>query len=254
MPAPQVEEVSDSDPDVPDPDEDDIEDLIESDVLVRRRDQPLPPPATAARTTPTAPQGERLDPSAFRNFQCLYPIYFDATRSRRKGRRVSRSKAVENPLARTMADACSRLGLKTVLEMNKTHPKDWSNPGRVRIELSASPSIRNKHQLYVLVASHLAANPTTEASPGLMMNRQLGFDGLGRGGEAADGSSPYPRPAVPRGVKMGELLPWISPALTGGGVSENLFGDMMREMQQQQQPQVGDDEPGRRRKGKARMS
>ena len=42
---------------------------------------------------------------------------------------------------------------------------------------------------------------------------------------------PYPRPAVPRGWKMGELLPYMSAAMTGGGVSENLFKDMMKEMQ-----------------------
>lgn len=42
---------------------------------------------------------------------------------------------------------------------------------------------------------------------------------------------PYPKPAVPRGWKMGEYLPYLSPAMTGGGVSENLFKDMMKEMQ-----------------------
>ncbi|CAI0653648.1 unnamed protein product, partial [Colletotrichum noveboracense] len=42
---------------------------------------------------------------------------------------------------------------------------------------------------------------------------------------------PWPKPAVPRGWKMGDLLPYFSPAMTGGGVSENLFKDMMKEMQ-----------------------
>ena len=30
---------------------------------------------------------------------------------------------------------------------------------------------------------------------------------------------------------MGELLPYYSPAMTGGGVSENFLKDMMKEMQ-----------------------
>ncbi|KAK2020801.1 hypothetical protein LX32DRAFT_647048 [Colletotrichum zoysiae] len=85
------------------------------------------------------------------------------------------------------------------------------------------PDIKNKHHLFVLVARHLQANPTTEQSAALRARVQ--------GAPAPDPSKPWPRPAVPRGWKMGELLPYISPAMTGGGVSENLFKDMMKEMQ-----------------------
>jgi signal recognition particle subunit SRP19 len=46
-----------------------------------------------------------------------------------------------------------------------------------------------------------------------------------------DTSKPYPTPAIPLGWKMGNLLPYYSPALTGGGVSDNFFKDMMAEMQ-----------------------
>jgi signal recognition particle subunit SRP19 len=62
-------------------------------------------------------------------------VYFDITRSRALGRKVSKELAVENPLAREIADACGSLGLKAVFEPGKTHPKDWSNPGRVRVLL-----------------------------------------------------------------------------------------------------------------------
>ncbi len=44
---------------------------------------------------------------------------------------------------------------------------------------------------------------------------------------------PLPIPAVPRGWKMGYILPLHSPALSGGGVSENILRDMMQEMQGQ---------------------
>lgn len=44
---------------------------------------------------------------------------------------------------------------------------------------------------------------------------------------------PLPAPAVPRGWKMGDILPLHSPALSGGGVSENILRDMMAEMQGQ---------------------
>lgn len=40
-----------------------------------------------------------------------------------------------------------------------------------------------------------------------------------------------PAPEIPKGWRMGTVLPLHSPAVTGGGVSENLFKDMMAEMQ-----------------------
>jgi len=44
---------------------------------------------------------------------------------------------------------------------------------------------------------------------------------------------PIPPPAVPRGWKINAILPLHSPALSGGGVSENILKDMMQEMQGQ---------------------
>lgn len=73
-----------------------------------------------------------------KNYQCIYPVYFDATRSREEGRRIRREDAVSNPLAREIADALAYVAssygvdLRIVLEPTKTHPKDWANPGRVK--------------------------------------------------------------------------------------------------------------------------
>ena len=39
-----------------------------------------------------------------------------------------------------------------------------------------------------------------------------------------------PPPAVPRGFHIGTILPLHSPALSGGGVSDNFLKDMMAEM------------------------
>ena len=41
---------------------------------------------------------------------------------------------------------------------------------------------------------------------------------------------PAPPPSVPRGWKLNPILPLHSPALTGGGVSDNILKDMMSEM------------------------
>lgn len=46
-------------------------------------------------------------------------------------------------------------------------------------------------------------------------------------------SKPPAPPAIPKGWKMNAILPLHSAGLTGGGVSENFFKDMMAEMQGQ---------------------
>lgn len=46
---------------------------------------------------------------------------------------MGKEEAVSNPLAREIVDAVQTLGLKTVFEPAKMHPKDWSNPGRIRV-------------------------------------------------------------------------------------------------------------------------
>lgn len=240
MSHPRVEEVSDSDPDIAsDPEEGDIDDFMDSDIMRRiPADQKpttsqMPSMPSSALLTPanlpssTSTLAHDADRSAYSSFQCLYPIYFDASRTLSQGRRVPASLAVKNPLAREIANACSRLRLPTLLEPEKTHPKDWANPGRVKVGLKQTPQnpsgIKSKHHLYILIAKHLKENPTTENSAGLRVR-------MGGQVQPPEGK-PYPKPAVPRGWKMGEYLPYMSPAMTGGGVSENLFKDMMKEMQ-----------------------
>jgi signal recognition particle subunit SRP19 len=245
MSHPRVEEVSDSDLES-DPEEVDIDDFNDSDIMRRIPDpsstQPAiiksqsqsstPPQAGQRFQQPPPPQQQTLpataDRTQYNGYQCLYPVYFDANRSRAEGRRVGSDLAVKDPLAREIANACSRLRLPTLLEPEKTHPKDWANPGRVKIDLkkaiaAGNNNVKNKHHLYILVAQHLRENPTTDQSAGLRVRMQ--------GQIQPDPSKPYPKPAVPRGWKMGEYVPYLSPAMTGGGVSENLFKDMMSQMQ-----------------------
>lgn len=74
-----------------------------------------------------------------KSYQCIYPVYFDSTRSRDEGRRVKKEDAVTNPLAREIVDALQHIGktvgvgLQIVFEPIKCHPKDWANPGRVKV-------------------------------------------------------------------------------------------------------------------------
>lgn len=70
-----------------------------------------------------------------------------------------------------------------------------------------------------MISDYLKSHPTTEDMPA-----KFRLQGM-----------PMPKdkvtaPAIPRGSKMGTILPLHSPALTGGGVSENFLKDMMAEM------------------------
>ncbi|KAI0444474.1 signal recognition particle, SRP19 subunit [Xylaria telfairii] len=248
----RIEEVSDSEDDISDPSEGDIDDFRDSDIL---RAIPSKPSTSQARASPQPQQQQQqhtdqqapqpgLQPNDIKDYQMLYPIYFDATRTRGQGRRVPSSLAVRNPLAREIANACAALRLSPVFEAHRTHPKDWANPGRVRVALkearARSHPIKNKHHLYVVVAKYLQEHPTTDDSASLRQGmRGMGLASLGGAGDVYADGKPWPRPAVPKAWKMGELLPAYSAAMTGGGVSENAFKDMMREMQNQGGPGGG---------------
>ena len=238
----QVEEVSDSDPEEIAPfDSEDIPANIASESILSGAGMPQPSGPSSIPMRP-APEPQREIP---KHYQCLYPVYFDKTRSRAEGRKVGTELAVENPLARDIVDAVQLLGLHVGLEPEKLHPKDWANPGRVRVLLKdesgklVNPRIKNstcsipkgaiallttlEHHLYIIVAQHLKANPTTEQSP-----YRLRIRGLPAPEKLPDA------PSAPRGWKIGKILPIHSPAYSGGGVSDNPLKDAMAEMQNMQ--------------------
>ena len=283
----RIEEVSDSDLES-DPSEQDLEDFAPIS-LARSSAPTVPTPsqqefaqihaaaAAAAQHAASSPANELK----VKKYQCLYPLYFDSNRSRAQGRRVGKEFAVRNPLAREIVDAVQLLGLDTVFEPGKTHPKDWSNPGRVRVLVKENGSLRNRvvrnsrfyrplfppflssfgftahhlptcpftpfpipsisvlshgplppsiskphsrrpieHHLYILVSKHLLANPINSESP-----LRLRIQGM------SPPELPLPTPDIPRGWKMNTVLPLHSPALSGGGVSDNIIKDMMQEFQ-----------------------
>jgi signal recognition particle subunit SRP19 len=249
----RIEEVSDSDPEIDDPIE----------YLPSHLDRNIILPAEIPSTTkpqqqkPSAPQSYSGTPQPYgqpapalrpasstsppkpdpqiKRYQSLYPIYFDSTRSKRGGRRVSSSLATPSPLALTILQALQSIlathPLPLAFEPSKTHPKDWSNPGRVRLQLFSPtthkplhPTIHSKPHLYTLIAAYLKSHPTSPQDPLL-----LPIDGL---------PPPKPEhlvpPAKPRGWKINDVIPAHSPAMTGGGVNDNFMGDMMKELQNAQ--------------------
>ena len=145
----RIEEVSDSDLES-DPSEQDLEDFAPIS-LARSSAPTVPTPSQhefaqihAAAAAAQHAASSTANELKIKKYQCLYPLYFDANRSRAQGRRVGKEFAVRNPLAREIVDAVQLLGLDTVFEPGKTHPKDWSNPGRVRVLVKENGSARNR--------------------------------------------------------------------------------------------------------------
>ncbi|GBE89116.1 signal recognition particle, SRP19 subunit [Sparassis latifolia] len=170
-----VEEIFDDDTDLPLPtrplpntgtqgaileelsdDEDDVPTLVE----------PTAGPASPSQPQFTQPtpdreeQGQKTvtDITPYKKWTCIYPIYIDAKRPSGRGeRRIARSKSVWWPLSKDIADATNRLGLGTLHEVHKSHPRDWENPGRVRVQWKkdgrlVNSSIKTKKQLLEMIS------------------------------------------------------------------------------------------------------
>ncbi|PWN39273.1 signal recognition particle, SRP19 subunit [Ceraceosorus guamensis] len=94
----------------------------------------------------------------------IYPIYLDAKCAFRKGgRRTPYEKSVLWPKAQEMARAARELGLECRLQSLKKHPKDWANPGRIKVKLCdeegkpLKSSIPTKHALLLALAGRIQA-------------------------------------------------------------------------------------------------
>ncbi|CAD6233931.1 GSCOCG00007408001-RA-CDS [Cotesia congregata] len=69
---------------------------------------------------------------------CIYPLYINSKKSRAEGRKLPKSKCVENPTHQEIRDVLLAAGLKVGVE-NKLHPKERSKEllyrGRIRVQL-----------------------------------------------------------------------------------------------------------------------
>ena len=54
-------------------------------------------------------------------FVCIYPAYINAKKTRAQGRRVGKSKAVENPSVNEMRDIFENAGLNVVVELEDSN-------------------------------------------------------------------------------------------------------------------------------------
>lgn len=145
---------------------------------------------------------------AFNKYQTIYPCYFDKQRSHNQGRRVAEQNGVDNPLAKTIADACRFLQIPVLLELDKSHPQDFGNPGRVKVLLKedglpVDSAVSNKRQLFNAIAKYLQQHPTTLKSIGTESGHPIPP-------EYAEGFEPSVLPKV-KGFTMNDIVPVHSP-------------------------------------------
>ncbi len=67
----------------------------------------------------------------------VWPLYFDAARSRSEGRMIPLHDAVREPTIDDVITAALKSGLKPEIEREKRHPKTWADvSGRILVQKS----------------------------------------------------------------------------------------------------------------------
>jgi signal recognition particle subunit SRP19 len=65
----------------------------------------------------------------------IWPIYFDAAKTRKEGRRVPKNQAVQSPKILEIQQAAAKLGLKNEINLETHFPKTpWAKTGMLLIE------------------------------------------------------------------------------------------------------------------------
>jgi signal recognition particle subunit SRP19 len=69
----------------------------------------------------------------------IWPAYFDASKTRKSGRRVPKSLAIPNPKVEELQTAARRLGLKSEVVALVSYPKvPWQKMGSMLVEKKTS--------------------------------------------------------------------------------------------------------------------
>jgi len=69
----------------------------------------------------------------------IWPAYFDSARTRKNGRRVPKSLAVQSPKIQEIKEAAEKLGLKHEVAVETGYPKTpWVKTGMIMVEKKGS--------------------------------------------------------------------------------------------------------------------
>ncbi|XP_059641518.1 signal recognition particle 19 kDa protein-like [Cornus florida] len=121
----------------------------------------------------------------------LYPIYINSKKTIAEGRRISTSKACENPTCTEISDCCNHLKLPSAIEIDKAYPRDFMQRGRVRVLLKKedgsfyNPTISSRKQLMLRVAELVPRHPgrTKKPEPAAASSSGAGPSKSGKGGK-----------------------------------------------------------------------
>ncbi len=93
----------------------------------------------------------------------IWPAYFDANKTRKRGRRVARNIAVPSPRILEIQEASQKLGLRSELVADKGYPKTpWYKPGMLLVEKKGS-----KEEVIERIARQLLKARSEEPKPDL---------------------------------------------------------------------------------------
>jgi len=92
----------------------------------------------------------------------IWPAYFDQTRTRKEGRRVSRNLSIPYPKIDEIQEAAHKLGLKTEVSVDTGFPRtQWQKTGMMKVEKR-----RAKEQIILSIARQLVkARSATLSAP-----------------------------------------------------------------------------------------
>jgi signal recognition particle subunit SRP19 len=72
----------------------------------------------------------------------VWPVYFDSSKTRKKGRKIPKNIAVPKPNLAEVQKAAEQLGLKPEAEVNIAHPATpWRKTGRIWIQLKEAKTL-----------------------------------------------------------------------------------------------------------------
>ncbi len=88
-------------------------------------------------------------------FTIFWPQYFDAKRSRSKGRRISKKFAIEKITTNDILKAAKNLGYEAHFEKGYLYPRTWwDDPGRVSIDTKG----KKKSKVLIDLAKEMKRN------------------------------------------------------------------------------------------------
>jgi len=96
------------------------------------------PPKQDPNTTHVWPVNQTFSLD-YKRFTTIYPTYLDAEKSTKRGRRISKSDAVDKPLVTEISEVLQKFNIRHVIQPFKGYPRDiesrWYNPGRVLVDM-----------------------------------------------------------------------------------------------------------------------